>query len=76
MPASKGISCPKCGAWTTMLESRRDSNNAYVRYRNYECGNLHRFSSTVIETITGFAPDREVKEISRGKYEKKYQKSR
>ena len=35
--------CPKCGAWTSVKETRARPNN--TTYRRYECANLHRFST-------------------------------
>lgn len=37
------MSCPKCGAWTSVKETRSKPNN--TTYRRYECANLHRFST-------------------------------
>lgn len=41
---TRGIKCPKCGAWTIVLESRPDEQDNII-YRHRECGNLHRFHS-------------------------------
>lgn len=40
------MKCPECGAWTVVKETRSKPNN--IRYRRYECANLHRF--TTLET--------------------------
>jgi len=38
------MDCPTCGKWTEVKDSRpRKEQNA--RYRRYECGNGHRFST-------------------------------
>lgn len=36
------MNCPKCGAWTEVLETRKRKAGTY---RRYECANLHRFST-------------------------------
>ena len=38
------MNCPKCGAWTLVKKSEQRSRN--VRYRRYECANMHRFSTS------------------------------
>jgi hypothetical protein len=43
---TQGFSCPQCGAWTTVLETR-----GLVRKR--ECANLHRFFTQ--ETYLGLS---------------------
>ena len=45
-----GISCPECGAWTVVLESRTLANNTIRRRR--ECANEHRFVTH--EKFVGF----------------------
>lgn len=37
------MSCPKCGAWSSVKETRSKPDN--LVYRRYECANLHRFST-------------------------------
>lgn len=41
------MKCPRCNAWTNVLETRMRENN--TRRRRYECANLHRF--TTVEYI-------------------------
>ena len=42
------VSCPTCGTWTRVLQSRtRDDNTVY---RRYECANEHRFSTKEVVT--------------------------
>ncbi len=36
------MNCPKCDAWTEVLETRKRKAGTY---RRYECANLHRFST-------------------------------
>ena len=36
------MNCPRCGAWTDLLETRTRSNGE--KARRYECGNEHRFT--------------------------------
>ena len=36
------MNCPKCNAWTEVLETRQRKAGTY---RRYECANLHRFST-------------------------------
>jgi len=48
------ITCPACGTWTRILETRTRVKN--VVRRRYECANEHRFST--IETVE----DKPVKE--------------
>lgn len=36
------MNCPKCNAWTEVLETRKRPAGVY---RRYECANLHRFST-------------------------------
>ena len=38
------VSCPTCGTWTRILETRTRPDNT-VR-RRYECANEHRFSTS------------------------------
>lgn len=45
------MSCPECGKWTRVLQTR--SHEDYVQ-RRYECGNMHRFS-TIEKIISGRA---------------------
>lgn len=37
------MKCPQCGAWTSVLETRRRLDN--TKRRAYECANLHRFAT-------------------------------
>ena len=37
------MKCPECNAWTDLLETRK---RAIGTYRRYECGNMHRFTTT------------------------------
>ena len=37
------ITCPVCGAWTSVKETR--SRKSGVVARRYECANLHRFTT-------------------------------
>lgn len=39
------MKCPKCRAWTYVLEVR---GNKAGKYRRYECANGHRFSTQEI----------------------------
>lgn len=41
------MNCPRCGAWTEVLETRTKQDN--TKRRRYQCANLHRF--TTIELI-------------------------
>lgn len=41
------MKCPVCGVWTLIKETRTRENN--TKYRRYECGNIHRF--TTVEVI-------------------------
>lgn len=36
------MKCPRCGAWTELLETRTRSTGE--KARRYECGNEHRFT--------------------------------
>ena len=36
------MNCPKCNAWTEVLETRQRKAGTY---RRYECANLHRLST-------------------------------
>ena len=36
------LKCPRCGAWTDLLETRTRANGE--KARRYECGNEHRFT--------------------------------
>lgn len=36
------MNCPRCDAWSLVLETRKRPTGTY---RRYECGNLHRFST-------------------------------
>ena len=36
------MKCPRCDAWTEVLETRKLVDHTY---RRYECANLHRFST-------------------------------
>jgi hypothetical protein len=36
------LKCPRCGAWTELLETRTRSTGE--KARRYECGNEHRFT--------------------------------
>lgn len=38
------MTCPYCGAWTSVKETRTRKTDSVVT-RRYECGNLHRFST-------------------------------
>jgi transcriptional regulator NrdR family protein len=38
------MTCPHCGSWTTVKETRTRKIDNLVT-RRYECGNLHRFST-------------------------------
>lgn len=38
------MSCPQCGAWAQVKETRTNKTDNVVT-RRYECGNLHRFST-------------------------------
>lgn len=38
------ITCPVCGAWTSVKETRTRKTDGVVT-RRYECANLHRFST-------------------------------
>ena len=38
------MTCPVCGAWTSVKETRTRKTDGVVT-RRYECGNLHRFST-------------------------------
>ena len=42
------MKCPECGAWSDVKETRTRGDGS--KYRRYECGNMHRFSTS--ETIT------------------------
>lgn len=42
------ISCPKCGVWTAVLETRTKPDNTVQR--TLACANLHRFQTT--ETVS------------------------
>jgi transcriptional regulator NrdR family protein len=41
------MKCPRCGAWTEVLETRTRKDG--TKHRRYECGNEHRF--TTIELL-------------------------
>ena len=45
------MSCPECGTWTRVLQTR--SHPDYVQ-RRYECANMHRFS-TIEKIFSGRA---------------------
>lgn len=47
-PRGTAVNCPKCNAWTEVLETRKRKAGTY---RRYECANLHRFS-TVNDGVT------------------------
>ena len=38
------MSCPQCGAWAQVKETRTNKTDNVVT-RRYECGNMHRFST-------------------------------
>lgn len=38
------MTCPECGAWTTVMQTRTRKTDGVVT-RRYECANLHRFST-------------------------------
>lgn len=38
------MKCPVCNAWVTVLETR-GVKTINGKYRRYECGNLHRFTT-------------------------------
>jgi transcriptional regulator NrdR family protein len=38
------ITCPVCGAWTSVKETRTRKTDGVVT-RRYECANLHRFTT-------------------------------
>lgn len=38
------MTCPVCGAWTSVKETRTRKTDGVVT-RRYECANLHRFST-------------------------------
>ena len=38
------MSCPQCGAWALIKETRTNKTDNVVT-RRYECGNLHRFTT-------------------------------
>lgn len=38
------MSCPQCGAWAQVKETRTNKDKNVVT-RRYECGNMHRFST-------------------------------
>lgn len=38
------MSCPHCGAWTQVKETRTNKTDNVVM-RRYECANLHRFKT-------------------------------
>jgi transcriptional regulator NrdR family protein len=38
------MTCPHCGTWTTVKETRTRKTDGVVT-RRYECANLHRFST-------------------------------
>lgn len=37
------MKCPRCGAWTEVLETRARKDG--TKHRRYECANEHRFST-------------------------------
>lgn len=37
------MKCPRCGAWTSVLETRTRADGS--KRRRYECANLHRFTT-------------------------------
>jgi transcriptional regulator NrdR family protein len=37
------MTCPYCGTWTTVKETRTRKTGVVVR--RYECGDMHRFST-------------------------------
>ncbi|CAB4136578.1 hypothetical protein UFOVP312_20 [uncultured Caudovirales phage] len=41
------MKCPRCNAWSEVLETRIKEDN--TKRRRYECANLHRF--TTIEFV-------------------------
>ena len=41
------MKCPVCSTWTLVKETRQRAEN--VKYRRYECANLHRF--TTLEAV-------------------------
>lgn len=57
------IRCPKCSAWTTVLQTRKE-------YRQRECANLHRFW-TVEQVCTDEA--QRIKTVNQQKTKKKIQ---
>ena len=52
MAKNKTMSCPRCGAWTDIYDSR--SPEPGVQRRKYVCANLHRFVTITEETFMGF----------------------
>lgn len=38
------MTCPQCGAWAQVKETRTNKDKNVVT-RRYECGNMHRFST-------------------------------
>lgn len=36
------MKCPICNAWSDVKETRQKKDH---KYRRYECGNLHRFTT-------------------------------
>lgn len=55
MAKNKTMSCPRCGAWTDIYDSRSPDPN--VRRRKYVCANLHRFVTISEEVFIGFLDD-------------------
>lgn len=38
------MTCPQCGAWTAVKETRTRKTDGVV-VRRYECANMHRFTT-------------------------------
>lgn len=39
------MNCPKCGTWALIIETRKKPDHTR---RRYECGNLHRFTTSEV----------------------------
>jgi transcriptional regulator NrdR family protein len=46
------MNCPRCAAWTSVIETRKLQTNAV--YRRLECANSHRFSTYEISDADYF----------------------
>lgn len=58
MGRSNTMPCPKCGAWTDIVETRKPEKNVYRR--RYVCANGHKFITISEEILIGFIEDKKL----------------